>query len=73
MQIFKEIGGEEWSNLGALRHCMGDINENKASDILDKEMVGQRGDEKVRLFGVILIPLTVTSTRMRHRTSWNRR
>ena len=48
LQIFKEIGGEEWSNLGALRHCMGDINEDRTSDILDREMVGQRGDEKVR-------------------------
>jgi hypothetical protein len=56
LQIFKEIGGEEWSNLGALRHCMGDINEDKASDILDKEMVGQRGDEKVRLSSVFSFP-----------------
>lgn len=47
MQIFTEIGGEEWSNMGALRHCMGDINEDKPSDILENEMVGQRGDDKV--------------------------
>lgn len=46
-QIFKEIGGEDWSNMGALRHCMGDIHEDKPSDILDAEMAGQRGDSEV--------------------------
>ncbi len=46
-QIFKEIGGEEWSNMGAVRRCMGDVNEDKPSDILDAEMAGQRGDSKV--------------------------
>jgi hypothetical protein len=43
-KIFKEIGGEDWSNMGALRRCIGDIDEDKPSDILDREMAGQRGD-----------------------------
>ena len=47
-QIFSEIGGEEWSSLSALRHCIGDVNDDKTSAILDNEMVGQRGDDKAR-------------------------
>lgn len=50
LQIFKEIGGEKWSNLRELNSCMGDIDEDKPSPILDKEMVGQRGNDKVPSF-----------------------
>lgn len=50
LQIFKDIGGEKWSSLRALNSCMGDIDEDKASPILDKEMVGQRGNDQVPSF-----------------------
>lgn len=45
-KVFKDIGGESWSSLAELRSCIGDPDEDKPSAILDKEMVGQRGDDK---------------------------
>jgi len=45
-KIFSEIDGEKWSSMSALRHCMGNIDDDKPSPILDGEMVGQRGDDK---------------------------
>ena len=47
-QVFKKIGGEQWSSIGALRKCIGDPNKDEPSDILDKEMADQRGDSTVR-------------------------
>lgn len=48
VQVFTDIGGEQWSSLGALRKCIGNPDADQPSDILDKEMIGQRGDAKVR-------------------------
>lgn len=45
-KVFTDIGGEHWSSLGALRKCIGDPDSDRPSDILDKEMIGQRGDDK---------------------------
>ena len=47
-QVFKEIGGEEWSSMSSLRQCIGDPDSNSPSDIMDAEMAGQRGSASVR-------------------------
>ena len=47
-QIFKEIGGETWSSMSALRQCIGDPDSDAPSDIMDAEMAGQRGSASVR-------------------------
>ena len=48
LQVFKAIGGEQWSSVGELRKCIGNPDSDKPSDILDKEMADQRGDSTVR-------------------------
>ena len=43
-RIWGEIGANEWSSLGALNACIGDIDADISNDIFEGEMRSQRGD-----------------------------
>ena len=43
LQVFTQVGGEEWSSLAAFHDCVGDINADQRNDMMEHEMESQRG------------------------------
>ena len=43
LQVFTQVGGEEWSSLAAFHDCVGDINADQLNDMMEHEMDSQRG------------------------------
>lgn len=43
LQVFSQVGGEEWSSLAAFHDCVGDINADQRNDMMEHEMESQRG------------------------------
>ena len=47
LQVFTQVGGEEWSSLAAFHDCVGDINADQRNDMMEHEMESQRGARDV--------------------------
>jgi hypothetical protein len=45
-QVFNELDGNTWSSLSKLRACIGDVNDDMDSPLMEAEMKRQRGNSE---------------------------